>query len=665
MSWIVSRLHIAGFRGVLDRAGEFELATGRTFHSLAIYAPNASGKSSYADAVEYLFSEDGRIGHLGTDTSALPHVLAAERGIVPQVAITVVDLAAGQSVSVTRQAARDQADALPPALRPLVRAAPAHRVLRQDALERFVADLSPGERYAELARWLGLTHLDQVLQHLDTVYWELQRLDLDRQVQERVQDILRHTGRAVAGRDERAVLDWCAAEAERYLGTRPPIDSLADMQKVIRTLRRFQGRIILSSAVAEAYQAKRMLDQLVADLAAPDGPLQGCATALAEAVATEGKVVRLLDAGRDQVFQEVWDTAAQTLEAQITDHCPVCSTPWDRTRAGTQKGALVLLTRSRHDLARLAAARHEQQQATHALETALRALEARLAPVPSAIHKLSLPEIEARAAGIVQAIRDLTTIGRTPAQVQDPCDRLLHRCRQLLDELRPALADLQIVEVPMTAAQVGAAIDHLQALLDALERLAELDRELAAVREVERCFSAVAETIQMRAGALVDDVVAALQEDVRAIYQAIHPADAAPDVHIVPDPASRSLLVQLGFYAPDRVVPPAGYLSQAQLHTLGLAVFLSALGLFNRAFPFLFLDDIDAAYDAEHKVRLADLLAWRLTGCQVILTTRDWRFYSLLRARLRDQGWRFERIVGWDLAHGPRREVDVDGEGRT
>jgi len=70
MSWlgsrngIVAKMSIAGVRGILDRGGDFELARDRSPESIALYAPSACGKSSYANAVEYLFSEDGSVAHL-------------------------------------------------------------------------------------------------------------------------------------------------------------------------------------------------------------------------------------------------------------------------------------------------------------------------------------------------------------------------------------------------------------------------------------------------------------------------------------------------------------------------------------------------------------------------------------------------------------------------
>ncbi len=657
MSWIVAKLSIAGIRGVLDRGGDFELARDRSPGSIALYAPGACGKSSYADAVEYLFSEDGRVAHLGK--GELPHVLAEERGIKPQVSVTLVDPKSGESIPITRLVRMSRVDNMPPELLPIIRAAPAHRVLRQHDLRRFVVAMTPGAKYAELSRWFGLTRLEKILEHLEITSNVLESRDFEREVEERVQDIARHTDHTVTEHDERAVLDWCEAEAERHLGARLAIDSLQGMKKAIRTLKQLQGRIILASDVAELYQAKLTLEQIATGLVSPDGQLQLCHTALTAAVVAERHTASLFTASKHGVFQEVWEAASGVLESRLTDECPVCRTPWVRSHIGSQEGALISLTSRRNELTELAAARSEQQKATRELETAIRALEARLAKTSAQAAKLSLSEVETQATELVEAAGALSTTDRFPSQLQGECEELLSRCRQfVVTRLRPALQSLHISKVPATD-QVQATIAHLQALWDALIRLKELRREREEYRNIKRDFNVVADVIRERAATTVNDVVAALRDDVQSIYQMIHPTDAVPNIHIVPDAESKTLTVQVDFHSSDRPVPPAGYLSESQISTLGLALFISSIGLFNRRFPFLFLDDVVSSYDAEHKERIVDLIAERLGGFQVFLTTHDWRFYAMLKDRLHDKGWLFERISGWDFEHGPKREVDA------
>jgi hypothetical protein len=456
------------------------------------------------------------------------------------------------------------------------------------------------------------------------------------------------------------VLDWCGAEAERHLGKRPAIDSLEEMKKVIRTLTRLQGRIIVaSSTTAESHQAKRALEEIATDLISQDGPLQACHTALTNAVAAERQAERLFTRAKAGIFQGVWDAAKGVLESQIIDECPVCGTPWRRTHAASQEAALITITRSRDELTELATARNEQQKATRQLHRTIRDLEARLAQVSTEASKLRLSEIETQATELVKAARRLATANRLPSQMQDECEAWLSPCHQLAAQRLPsALQSLQFMIVPVTTTEVKATLERCELLWDTLTRLRELRREREEYQKVKQCFDAIVEVIQQRAAALVNDVVSALRDDVQSIYHRIHPTDDVPDLHVVPDTESRTLSVRIDFHSPDRAVPPAGYLSESQINTLGLALFISSVGLFNREFPFLVLDDVFSSYDADHRGRIVDLVAEHLDRFQVFLTTHDELFYSMLKDRLHDKGWLFQRISGWDLEHGPQLEED-------
>ncbi len=77
-------LLISGFRAYL-KPKTFDFSTKR---SLAVFAPNGSGKSSIVDALEFMFSEEGTLERLGVRTihnnagvAALAHNLAEEKGI--------------------------------------------------------------------------------------------------------------------------------------------------------------------------------------------------------------------------------------------------------------------------------------------------------------------------------------------------------------------------------------------------------------------------------------------------------------------------------------------------------------------------------------------------------------------------------------------------------
>ncbi len=60
----LEKITISGFRAFLKEQN-FLLYENNSPKSLAIFAPNAKGKSSLIDAIEYFFSMDGTIKRIG------------------------------------------------------------------------------------------------------------------------------------------------------------------------------------------------------------------------------------------------------------------------------------------------------------------------------------------------------------------------------------------------------------------------------------------------------------------------------------------------------------------------------------------------------------------------------------------------------------------------
>ena len=666
MSWAINHLSVKGVKGILDRAGDFDLREGK---SIAIYAPNAYGKSGYADAVEYLFSQEGAVEHLGKGGAdserggkhAIPHVLATEKGITPEVSVKLYNSDSRVSMSSAREIKTGRVDTIPSDLKSIISTAPAHRILRQHDLRRFVVDMTPREKYSELSRWLGLEHLEKVLTHLTTTEQTLKRTNPDREIGERVQDISKHTNEAVKEYDQSAVLQWCAVEAKRHLGRDIPIDSLEDVDVCLKSLSDRRNEIvILQGKVSEAFEAKRAIEEIARELLSKDGQLQNCEGALSKAVSAEEQVERVRGIAKNSIFQEVWNSAKDVLEKQATDTCPVCLTSWEKTTVGSQRDALRHITAGLTSLSDLNTAQSEQKDSYNRLTKTARDLISGLQKVETAAKKLSLQKVVDDVSDLAEGFKKLLEKGALPSQLQEDYKTLLHQCNQLfVDQLPVVLHGLKIKGMPELAQEIDESIGHIGMLKTTLMRLAELERKSEEYRKVEQSFSAVAKVIQESAAGLVDEVIRALKKDVLTVYQKVHPKSVIPNIYIEPDTESKDLILRVDFYTPGRRVPPAGYLSESQINTLGLALFISCVRFFNRDFPFIFLDDIVSSYDADNRARIVDVIAESLQDFQIFLTTHDERFYSMLKSRLSDKGWLFERITGWTFEEGPKRDVDA------
>lgn len=668
MSWIISEINIQGVKGILDECGDFKLSTKKKPKSVVVFAPNGCGKSGYADAIEYIFSEDGMVEHLGkggVDSEkggkhALPHVLAEEKGITSQVSLSLVNTSTGEVVNTTRQVRTGRVDNRPPELNKIMRLAPAHRVLRQHDLRRFVVEMAPSDKYSELSRWIGLTKLEQVLKHLVTTAHLLQNTDLDREIEERRKDIRVNTDYEINNNAPSLILQWCSQQAKPFLKPKPIIQNVDDLPDLIKELHQVRDALILTSSVSEAYEAKRSLERELPRLLGNDSPFAKLKRDLNSAILAEKVYFTAQENAKNSMFKEIWTASKNFLVEKPVDSCPVCKTEWSKTEVGSQAAAIVWLQSSLQDLIELQNAGEKQQAKSQEFNTTLANLLTDLSFLVSNLGKLKapklIPEIE-KAISELKSIQAFTgSITDLEKTVVDLLDRI---CLYTSGTLSPEVGKSEVKGLPEEATKINMLIKKIENLHATMKRLEELEIERQEYRTIEKSFNVVANVIRERSAQLINQIVDAFREDVLSIYQTIHPNSTVPNIYIVPNTEERTLGLRIDFHQPGRTVPPAGYLSESYINTLGLALFISSVRLFNREFPFIFLDDIVSSYDADHRARIVDVIAEQLEDFQVFLTTHDYRFYTMLKDRLNDKGWYFEKITTWNFEHGPRREADT------
>lgn len=112
----------------------------------------------------------------------------------------------------------------------------------------------------------------------------------------------------------------------------------------------------------------------------------------------------------------------------------------------------------------------------------------------------------------------------------------------------------------------------------------------------------------------------------------------------------RAVVLEIEFRG-DRIDGAHGYLSQSQLNSFGLAVFLAAARRANDAFPFLVLDDVINSFDSYKRPRLARLLREEFDDFQLLVFTHDDIWSDRLAAEC--PTWIRKRIGRYELGSGP------------
>jgi hypothetical protein len=529
-------------------------------------------------------------------------------------------------------------------------------IIRGYSLRHFVEDQTPEVRYAEVAQWLQLTPLVEVQRNLRLLRQQV-KADAEDNAPKALIDaqISRATSRIISTWDETAVLAFAN-------GLLSPLD--ANLKLVVLD-RANSGYVTLVERAEEedkefGIAGLRQLAVAIGAVYAEEKDEQSGKIEIKGAIAAfEGAVAKKraaeeLEASEKSkaasaIFSKVW-TAAEPLfkdGAPPFENCPICDTPIAETTAGSRQGIHDHIRKHQAELAAYAAAKEALDKATNELAATHNSVIANLAVlqplVPQTAADLLLLVTE-YAASI-----DQWTDGRAPHGTSVKAALLA-----ALAALDSRISDIQKRQGEETYAKALAKIDNLLEIKEQEQLRARTSEELGKLLlALNEQATFVSTEIRKNVQTLLDS----LREPTNDLYKSIQGKDAVPIRLELPpeDDTNQQRLSLLIDFSPNRqAVPPSGYLSDSQIHSLALSLRLAAIRTFNSGAPIAILDDIVTSYDADHRRAIAGMIAEELTDLQVIVTTHDQRFFSYLKDQLPPATWSFTQIIRLEREYGPR-----------
>ncbi len=147
------------------------------------------------------------------------------------------------------------------------------------------------------------------------------------------------------------------------------------------------------------------------------------------------------------------------------------------------------------------------------------------------------------------------------------------------------------------------------------------------------------------------NILDVMSKDIRDYYLYLHPPkhESVDDVklRIV---GEEGIEFEYLFHG-KRTYPPMKYLSESHLNSLGLALFLASVKLFNEESNFFVLDDVVTSFDAGHRLRLIRLLQEKFKDWQIILLTHERFWFDMIKKELAATGWIIKE-VNWSPENG-------------
>jgi len=100
------------------------------------------------------------------------------------------------------------------------------------------------------------------------------------------------------------------------------------------------------------------------------------------------------------------------------------------------------------------------------------------------------------------------------------------------------------------------------------------------------------------------------------------------------------------------ISPAHKFLSESQLNSFGLSIFLASVKHFNPNFKFIILDDVINSFDGYKRPQVIDLLSEHFSDYQILLLTHDSIWLDRLQRSFPQ--WTRKHFFGWDYAIGPK-----------
>ena len=576
--------------------------------NLMVYGENASGKSSFVDAIEYILAKE-RIEHQAHEYSGHKQLLGIRNTHTPDTASSrirldfednstlAVDISPDGEVTYTEN---------PDGLLTTVRDWDLMRtVLRQDKVADFI-HATKREKYSQVLPLLGL-------ETFETAAENLRKLRTEIEDQAKISTI-------------ELMLDELVETARTKLGTLEPEEALRVLQKIAaRNSIDLQKPTSLEDAsvnlktklaanigaLEPAHQRHVLLKQILdEDL---EGKRRKVKETRAEAFkALDNQIEVLVHAGR--ITEEIAEPSKETV-------CPAC---------GKSICAQELREHIDAELTRLHDIREMRDKARTAVQEFLEAVKRTLLFLKSECLKDWLSETSN-----VDARKAFDLLG--DAHLPDDIDEWT------LDEQVDCALDDILLSVKKA---VSTAPPHAQNLFDDLSvvevamSLKDIDaksRFLVSVKQLCKTLEGGEENIRHYIRSHVEQIVSSCSSEIQRLWAILHPNEPIQDIHLASN-EDKAVDIALKFFGKTQSSPRLT-LSEGHRNSLSLCIFLALAHLTRPNDNPIALDDIVSSLDRGHRGRIVDLLEEEFKDRQILLFTHDREWYAELRSRLSSSRW--------------------------
>ncbi|HEX5703911.1 MAG TPA: AAA family ATPase [Pyrinomonadaceae bacterium] len=590
---------------------ELKFETGKKI--AIVFGENGSGKSTICDALDLL--GNGGLGSLeGKGLSSTTKYWHSTTRKATDIRITLTSTADSWSAQVIKgNCVVEPADT-----RPRV------KILRRHQILNLLAG-RPADRYQALRPFLAIESLDESERSLrDLINSTKRRLaEAGARIGENV-ETLENVWKQ-AGSPGSDLLKWAEAEAQREVAHLN--NAISTIQEYQRITTAFASRMADLSTQTDADSvARATLEKAETDLAA----------ALANAEDGSEELTQLLQAASHYFERH-----------QNPEACPLCqSREFADGLPQSVESTLKVMGTVRRTLESRKAAERARETAASRLEGA------------TAAARLSADQLRALCVTWPKDLPPATDVLQVQAGKTGWSQEELRRLIDSATEFRAAV-ESELSSRTQMKTLLRTVRDALDQYKHNILQKTELDSLLPRLEKTNGMF--VSER-----RAFVDEVLTKIASRVGELYEEIHPGEGLSKISLQLDPVKRASLDVVSEFPGATAPPPAAYLSESHLDTLGIAIFLALAELENPSDTVLVLDDVVASMDEPHVDRIINMLydvSQNFAHCVLTTHYQPWR-EKFRWGKLQKGECQFVELGPWTIIAGivtskttPRIEV--------
>ena len=610
----ISTIELNWFRGAGERV---YLETGGK--SIVIYGDNATGKSSFADAFEFIIRK-GRILHLQHEYAREENAIINTAAPIDAIARAKFEFDTGEHVSVLipNEGSKTYEADPPEFLKDIQSWQIAQHLLRQNEVANFI-EKSKSEKYSVLSPLLGLDYYEQIADNISLIKNQV--------VRESKLEYLK------------GVLATITDEVKPHF---PSFKDEEVQSLIIKRITEYDIEIT-ADIFESAKKAKEEIDKRLSDLS-PE--IRKYATSksilginIVEDIDEYLETYHETEIIRDEILDHKMNILVESsklinIYEEGTIECPACGREIAlsdfKAHVETELASLDEYRKYRQMMMRLKIKISRRVNEIITLANSDEHFNSWLDTPNGALINKSL--------GLVK-----------DSSIRDPVKTWVIvnviDARKYLGILSEELAK-ELKDEPKEAVELSEDRDFLRTAM----KIPEYKEKEEIIEKINILQKGLDETLKKLREKISEETKATLDvisEDVRIIWNKLHPGEPIENIALIQsEKVETAIDISLQFYGkafPD----PRLTLSEGYRNSLGLSIFLALANQEDSKDHPIILDDIVSSIDSPHRGMIVDLFNDELADRQIILLTHDDTWYKRLLVRLNKSDWKFFKLLPW------------------